>query len=298
MPNVTIPNVNFVPEIWAQRALQALRANLKLASLVTRDSDMAAFTQGATLHIPVPGTFVANDKPAGGNVVTQVPVDGRIDVTLNKHKEVTFLIEDILKVQVNQDLMDRYLRNATIPLAEAIEKDLFALYASFTKTVGTTGTDLTAATFRSARKMLNDNLAPQDGRAIILSTKDEISVLADSTLQNYFAYAKPETIREGSIGRAYGLDVFMSQLVPVVAGTPNSTKNIAFTPEAMILAMRGMPDSGAPGVDQMSISDPVSGVALRQTVSYNPNALGIQLTLDVLYGVAKLRDADGVVVLS
>jgi hypothetical protein len=34
------------------------------------------------------------------------------------------------------------------------------------------------------------------------------------------------------------------------------------------------------------------------TTSYNPNALGVQVTFDVLYGVAELRDLAGVVMLA
>ena len=295
MANVTIPNVNFVPEIWAQRALQALRANIVLARLVQRDSDYAAFTQGATLHIPVPGTFVSNTKAAGSNVTLQVPTDSRIDVTLNQHKEVTFLIEDILKVQSNQNLMDRYLTNAVIPLAEAIENYLFGLYASFTTTpIGAGATPITASTIRTARKTFNDNKAQKAGRSLIVTDGDEVSILGDAALASYFAFAKPETIQEGSIGRVYGIDVYQSQLVPF----STNNKNLAVAPDALILAMRGMPDSGAPGVDQMSVSDPVSGLALRQTVSYNANALGMQVTLDVLFGASMLRDKSGFVVLS
>lgn len=299
MANVTVTSAaNFIPEIWAQRALQALRANVVLAKLVSRDTAADAFTVGDTLHIPVPGTFTANDKAAGGNVTTQVPTDSAVTLVLNKHKEVTFLIEDAVRAQQNQDVMDRYLSNAVIPLAEAIENDIFALYSGFSTTVGTTGTDLTATSIRSARKALNDNKAPKAGRFMVVSDKDEISILGDSNLSSYFAFSQPEAVREGSSGRVYGFDLYQSQLVPTVAGTPVSTKNIAGTPEFGLLAMRGLPESGNPGVEQMNVTDPESGLTLRQTISYNPNALGVQITLDVLYGVVELRDACGVTVLS
>jgi hypothetical protein len=133
---------------------------------------------------------------------------------------------------------------------------------------------------------------------MVVSDKDEISILGDSNLSSYFAFSQPEAVREGSSGRVYGFDLYQSQLVPTVAGTPVSTKNIAGTPEFGLLAMRGLPESGNPGVEQMNVTDPESGLTLRQTISYNPNALGVQITLDVLYGVVELRDACGVTVLS
>ena len=40
------------------------------------------------------------------------------------------------------------------------------------------------------------------------------------------------------------------------------------------------------------------GIAIRVTMSYSPDYLGVQCTVDVLYGVAELRDEFGVVVLT
>jgi len=44
--------------------------------------------------------------------------------------------------------------------------------------------------------------------------------------------------------------------------------------------------------------DPESGIVLRVLYAYNPTYLGVQVTMDVLYGVAELRDEAGIVVLS
>ncbi len=38
------------------------------------------------------------------------------------------------------------------------------------------------------------------------------------------------------------------------------------------------------------------GIGLRVTMAYSPTYLGVQVTIDVLYGVAELRDSHGVVV--
>ena len=39
-----------------------------------------------------------------------------------------------------------------------------------------------------------------------------------------------------------------------------------------------------------------NGIGIRVTMSYNANQLGVQTTIDALYGVAELRDAFGVTV--
>ena len=289
----------FIPQIWANTALEILRNKVVLAKLVTRDSDIAAFQVGDTLNIPYPGVFVANDKAANTPVTLQVPTATTTSVVLNKHKEASFLVEDAARALSNQDVMARYMEAAVIPIAEQIESDLLGLYTGFTNTVGTSGTDLTAAVLRSTRKLMNDNKVPQDNRAVIISDKDEIALLGDSTLSTYFAYSQSQGIKEGSIGRLYGFDLYQSQLVPVVAGTPSSTKNLAFDPGAIILAMRGLPDAPAGSGAQTSVvNDPVSGLSLRCNIAYNAANLGVQVTIDVLYGVAKLRNEKAVVVLS
>lgn len=289
----------FVPQIWANTALEILRSKTVLAKLVTKDSDIAAFQVGDTLNIPYPGNFVANDKAANSPVTLQVPTSTTTSVVLNKHKEASFLVEDAARALANQDIMARYMEAAVVPIAEQIETDLLSLYSSFTATTGTSATDLTAATIRNARKILNDNKAPQEGRAMVVSDKDEIALLGDPALQNYFAFSQTQGVKEGSIGRLYGFDLYQSQLVPVLAGPPISTKNLAFHPGAIILAMRGLPDAPAGSGAQTSVvHDPDSGLSLRATIAYNAANLGVQVTIDVLYGVAKLRNEKAVVVLS
>jgi hypothetical protein len=290
MANITATTADaFIPEIWANSALEVLRNNTVLAGIVTKDTDVAAFGVGDVLHVPYPGSFSVNDKAAGSNVTTQTPTGTDTTVTLNKHKEVSFIVEDFARAVANQDIMARYVEAATIALAEQIETDLAALVASATTSVGTTATDITAATIRAARKALNDAKAPQAGRALVVSPKDEIALLGDSALATYFAYAQTGALQNGQIGRLYGFDIFMSQLVNKVSTT---THNPAFSPGAIILAMRGLPDAPAgSGAVSASLRDPQSGLVIRSTVSYNPSALGAQVTLDALYGVKILRDA-------
>ena len=285
----------FVPQIWANTALEVLRANIFLAKLVTRDTDVTPFQVGDTLNIPYPGTFVANDKAANTSVTYQVPTGSTAQVVLNKHKEVSFIVEDAVRALANQDVMQRYVTAGMVALAEQIESDLLGLYTAFTYTTGTGGTDLSASTLRSTRKLMNDNKAPKGNRAIIISDKDEIALLGDSTLQQYFAFQKPEAIAAGSIGKLFGFDLYQSQLVPFAT----NTKNLAFDPGAIILASRGLPDAPAgSGAATSVVTDPVSGLTLRCTMAYSAQNLGVQVTLDALYGVAKLRNEKAVVVLS
>ena len=209
----------FVPQFWANRALDVLRANIVLAKLVQRDTafgpgDFA--TQGSTLTIPYPGKFTAVDKAQGTPVTPQVPVGGAsVALTLSKHKVVPFSVEDFANAQANMDLMDRYMSPAVIAIAEQFEADLFALASGLTTTVGTAGTALVAATLRTVKKTFLNQKVAQADRSLIVCGDDEASLLGDTTLQTYFAFSQTQALKEGSIGKLYGMDIFASQMVPV-----------------------------------------------------------------------------------
>jgi hypothetical protein len=282
---------NFIPEVWANSALDVLRSQIVLARVITKDSDVATFTQGDVLTVPVPGTFAAQDKAAGTAVTLQNPSANKVTVTLNKHKEVSFIVEDPVRAQANQDTVMRHVRQAAVALAEQIEADVAGLYAGLSGVVGGPGTPASRASLLTIRQTLNDNKAPTAGRFVVVGPAGEVDLLGDNDLKGYFENARPEAVSEGSLGRVFGMDVYMSQLVPTSGA---GATGIAGTPEFGILAMRSLPTTGAPGVEQIAMRDAQSGLVIRQTASYDTDLLGIKVTLDVLYGVAEMRDECGV----
>lgn len=213
----TAQTSGFIPSFWANRALDVLRNQIVLAGLLARDTNFAeAGWKGQTITVPYPGTFTAVDKNPDTPVTPQTPVGGQsVALTLSKHKVVPFLIEDFANAQANMDLMDRYIQPAVVALAEQFENDLWAtVMASAGAVVGTPGTDLAAPVVRQANKSLKDNKAPTTDRHLVISTKDEASILGDSNLQTYFAFSQADSVRNGYIGRLYGMNTYYSQLAP------------------------------------------------------------------------------------
>jgi len=291
MTNITTTVASaFIPEIWARRALELLQANIVMARLVRRHTDFEPAFRGKTLNIPIPGTFTAQDKAADTPISPQAPTGGGLaSVTLNRHKAVDFLVEDVARAQAAMELLDTYLEPAVMALVQAIESDLFsaAASASGVASVGTAGTDVTPDLIRQARKILNDNKIPLTNRFLVLSPKDEMALVADSSLATYFANADPNAVREGRLGRLYGFDLFMSQLVPVVAGTPPETRNLAFHRDAIVIAFGALP-TDVPGVKAATLNDP-SGIPIRVMAAYDVSHRGVRIGIDVLYGVAVVR---------
>lgn len=291
----------FIPQAWAQRALDVLRNNIVLAKLVQRDTSYEPGWVGKQLNIPYPGTFTAQAKSENTAATVQVPANGAtVSLTLTAHEYVDFIVEDWAQAQASSNLLDRYVQPAAIALAEKLETDLFGEYTNLTgTTVGTSGTDLASGVIRSARENLNVAKAPLTDRSLIISPKDEISILSDNGLAQYFAFQRGEAYAQGSIGRLYGFDVYMSQLVPVVAGTPNSTKCLAIYKDALMLATRPFRDipAGA-GVQTSQIMDEDSGLNIRVLYQYDINNRGMRVGFDILYGHVALRPTLGLVALT
>lgn len=290
----------FIPQVWAQRALDILASVIVMTRLVARDFDYEPGWKGKTLNIPYPGTFTAQDNAENTPATVQQPVNGTTkQVTLNKSKYVDFIVEDIAQAQANSNLLDRYVEPAAIAIADAVEDDILALYAQFSTSIGTSGTDLTRQMIFQARQNFNQKKVPMAGRALVMSPKDETALLNDATLQNYFAFSKPDAVAKGSLGNIAGLDLYMSQRISVVNGTPNSTKNFAPHKDAIILATRPFVDPPAgSGVQVASVADPRSGLVIRVLRQYSMGDRGVRVGFDILYGVAQLRDESGLVVLS
>lgn len=282
--------------IIAQEALMQLRQNIVMAKRVRRDYDSEVAQYGSAVKIPKFAALSANTKTGGSNVTVQDLTSDSVTCTLNKQKEATFIIEDIEKALSRNDLLAGYMTSAMIALSEQVESDIIALYSGLSQSVGTYGTDLTRDIVLSARKKLTDGKAPTANRTLLVSTKDLNALLsADTALMTQFQVTgSAQQKEEGIIGRLYGFDVMESQLVPLDMTT--HTHNIAFHQDAFALVVRPLPVDFPSnlGVVAAIAQDPVSGLALRTILTYNKDRLGVQCTVDILYGVVELRDELGV----
>lgn len=298
MPNITVTEAaGFIPEIWAASALGALKANTVMARLVNRNFENAVAQQGDTLHIPRRGTLSVNNKVANTVVTLQTPTADTVDVTLNKHKEISILVEDIAAAQANQSIMAGYIEDGMKAIGEQIDSDLLALYSGFSTTPidGTSGSGgITAATVTEARRLLNAAKVPQQDRYIVWHEDAEAELLEVEKFTSSDFGDNGDAVREAIIGRKYGFSHFMDQMVTVAT---SECKNLAFHRDAIVLVTRPLP-APPPGTGAVSTVMDEDGFSVRVVYAWNASHLAMQVTLDVLYGVAELRDNHAVVIRS
>lgn len=296
MATITTTQLNdSIPTIIAAKALGYLQSNTVLARLVARDWDDEVARYGQTVQIPFTGALSANSKAEGGTVTLQQPADTSISVALNQHKEVSFLLEDYGKALARPDVLDTYIADGMAVLAEQIDADLAALYSGLSQTIAALSGNggLKESDFREARRLLNSAKAPLAHRVAVLHEDAEKEFWGIEKFVNAdYRQSIGGALAGAYGGRAFGFDVFLDQKIATAAG---QCKNLFFHRNALVLATRPLPPAPAgAGVIQRVMSE--DGLGLRVTLSYNPDYLGVQVTVDVLYGVAELRDTFGVVV--
>jgi hypothetical protein len=283
---------SFIPELWAQEAITYLRNYINLAKTVRRDFDSTVARYGDKIHIPKTGTLSVNSKVTNFNVTRQAPADDEVSVTLDSHQEVTFLVEDVARAEAYQDIRGLYLREAMIKLAEKIEGDLAAEYVNAGDDI--TFDDTSDATVEASmlliRKAFADAKVPMVEPKFLYGSPSLTNVLLGvDKFTKANEYGSSSAIQDGRLGDMFGIPLFESQLV-VSAGSPAVEHNLAYTKDAIALVMRSLPTDGdGEGVSQSVVTDPESGISMRITSSYDANALGRQVTLDVLYGIETIR---------
>ena len=275
----------FIPEVWSAEVLRATERALVMATKVKR-YDTLVQNMGDTIHIPNLSNLTANDKTANTEVTLQAPTETETTIAIDEHKETSFLVEDLLKTQSNYDLMGEYTNKAGYAIAQAVDSDLLALYASLTTTdQGTYGADIGDAEILGAIEQLDLVDAPLQDRCFVIfpTQKTAIALLDKFVKSDYLGeWNMPTPVQVGAEsrylwGEIYGVPVYYTNQVPQTAGTPTQTHNILFHKEAFALALQQSP---------------------RTQSDYILEYLGNLIVVDVIYGVKVLRSDFGVEVRS
>src|ERR1700735_2716077 len=295
MGAITSNNVaSAIVKLVAVDALPVLIGNLIMGNLVNRDYEPVLANAGDTVNIPIPPTMVANNIAEGGTVQTQNPSLGNAQIVLNSHVEATFQIPDVTKVLAVPDLLKIYMQPAVAAIAQRIETDLLNLYAGFTfnPAVGTAGVTIVESVIDAAETALFLAKAPPLEEKYMVVDASTYSAWRQiprfSEFQNS-GEAGLRAIVDGTVGKVKDFFVFRSQFVAKTGSSPINTHNLAFTKNASCFVMRPLPQP-LPGTGAIAEYAELGNFGMRVTMSYQPNTLSQQFTVDVLYGCAILRN--------
>jgi N4-gp56 family major capsid protein len=276
---VTAGNV-FRPNVWSKEVLMFVKSNLVLLPLIKHyDADVKG--SGQTLEIPNTSTISANLKAQNTVVTLNYNTDTKTTITLNRHYESSFLVEDILATQSNYSTRSDYTQAAAYAIAEKIDSDLATAMTTTWKTAsqayGAYGTAISDTVILAVNRYLSENKAPRTDRVLVVHPKGESELLNIDKYVRYDALGTGEAIKSGKLGTIYGVEVFMSQNLVYLDTATDEYNHLMFHKEAWAIAMQMSP---------------------RTQAQYKQEHLGWLVTVDVLYGHTALRSNFGFVVKS
>lgn len=239
MANVTTTTAaKMIAEKWTKKIEKPFYKALYFKDLVTDRSSLVA-DGGNKINIPFLSTYDARDKASGTNVTYDANTETEIELTINKHKYLAFLIEDIVKVQSHYDLAAAYREAQTEAVMRAIDTDLGSVHASAGTNVsgGATADDADILSVVLALDLAN---VPQTERSGVVHSK----VMGDlRNVNKYVAYDQTGNKGLAVSGKAhipnvYGIDLYMSNNV---ADDMTNTHSLFFHKSAISFALQLKP---------------------------------------------------------
>lgn len=214
-------NDAFVPELWAAESLMILENNVVASALVHRNFSPMIQQFGDTVNTRLHGEFSAQRKLDTDDVVIQDASASNVAVKLDQHLHTSFLIRDGEESKGFKVLRDEYLVPGMVSLAQRLDEIILGqIYHFRHQSVGQLGVSPTRALVTQARNALNKQRVPTQSRRLLVTPNTETALLNIDSFVEADKLGDPGTaLREGSLGRKYGMDIFMDQNVPSVEGT-------------------------------------------------------------------------------
>ena len=213
MPGSTLTNL--IPDAYA--ALDVVSRELTgFIGAVTRDSTADRVAAGQTLR-----SIVAPANTAGADITPamSIPADasqtiGNKSLTIDKNRYFPFSWTN--QQQYAADMGPGYLTIQQAQIAQAIRAAVNEIEASIaiaakngaSRAFGATaGTAPVLGDFASAKKILDDNGAPQSDRTVVFDTTAGVSLRSTANLFKVNESGDQTLLRQGLLGSLYGFDL-------------------------------------------------------------------------------------------
>jgi hypothetical protein len=209
------------PDIIAKEALRIFENNTIMGSRVYRayESELRGTKVGDTVRIRKPNDFTVQDGPT---MVKQTVEEATTSIVIDKHKHVAWEFSNTELTLDIEQYSERYIRPAVIQLVNNVDAALCGLYTAIPNTTGTAGTTPTnVKAFQGALTELKRLAVPMGDISLVLDPDAELELVDDLATYRHDGMTEG-AIRNYSIGRIGGMDVFMDQNIKTHTAGTNS----------------------------------------------------------------------------
>ncbi|MBF6358194.1 hypothetical protein IU449_27230 [Nocardia higoensis] len=304
-------NTLLTPSVIAKKALANLYENLCMVPLVYTDvsSEWGGQKIGSTVKIRKPATFTAQTfNPASPSITVQNATETGVDVTLDKHRDVSFAITAQDLTLRLEDFDEQFLAPACEALAQAVDQAIIAqAKADFTQVAGDTyyGGVTTGdhnlwehpENLIEADRLLNIQKVPSSERSAVVGPTTRAKWLDSDIIKHADKSGSTAALRDGSIGRnIFGFGAYMTQNIVQPAGSPavgqpKTEVGLAFHKTALALASAPL---ALPRSNTWGAMESYKGLSLRIVQDYDMDIKSDVISVDILFGTKTLDANRGV----
>lgn len=272
---------NFIPEVWSARLLSSLKKSLVFAGpgVANRDYEGDIRQSGDTVRItsisrPTIGDYVKNST----TITPETLTDAQRSLLISQSKYFAFEVDDIDMRQAANGgaLMNEAASEAAYGLADVADQYVAGLYtevqaANAISTTAITDPAKAVKGLLDLKTKLDVADVPTQGRYVVVPPWYLNLLLQSDLFARVDASGTSEGLRNGTVGRAWGFDVMMSNncvLITgddyaVMAGVPGA---ISFA-EQIVKVEAYRPES--------AFSDALKGLHLYGAKVVRPDALAV-----------------------
>lgn len=205
---------NYNETFFAQEALIQLEKALGMAGRVYRGYNPNPQVKGDTIQVRRPSTFTAQSAPSSDqNVATE-----SVAITVNHWDEVKFSLTDKDLSLTNDKIISDHIRPAAVALADKIDQVLNTLWSTIPWGVQMSTTPA-LADITAVKKVMFDNKVPMKDESMLHFQIGSNEQMAYQNAMTVLQNPQASGLRDGSIGRLYGFDVFANQNAPSYTGS-------------------------------------------------------------------------------
>lgn len=293
----------FIPELWADTLLVALRKNLVFANLCNTDYQGQINQMGDTVRISGIGSVTISDYVKDTDInAPQSLTDAQTMLSITQAKYYNFEVDDVDQAQQHPKVMTEAMSYAAYQLAETIDEFVAGFYtdAPSANTIGTSGAPITITAPTDANiaggttvydelvnlgQYLTQNNVPMSGRWAVIPPWCATYLALDIRFTSFNTAQANARLASGSVsdrgdyflGQIAGMNVYQSNNAHHVSGTVGAANSID-----VVMAGHPMALSYADGLKKTEayrppyrFADAVKGLCLYGAKTVRPQALAV-----------------------
>jgi len=270
---------SFVPEVWSKSLLSSLKKSLVIAApgVVNRDYEGEISDQGDTVRInSISRPTVASYVKGTTSITPEQLTTAQRSLVVDQAKYFAFEVDDVDARQAAGNVIPEAMAEAAYALADVADQYVEGLLrAGAANSLSTVQIDGAADAYDllliPLKVELDEANVPTQGRYCLIPPWVHGRLLGDSRFIDASASTLSDALSNGTVGRAAGFELRVSNNLPLVTGDDYSV--IAGHPSACSYAEQINKTEAYRPED--SFSDAVKGLHLYGAKVVRPDALAI-----------------------